>query len=103
MTFSQCILNFVESQYLQAQGYVVIILPNSIDTANAVQTSADLDPIGSSVFVYPNVLPEPWDFDLDAQNALGLQFPPSNDGDILTLDIKLNAEEGRLVDHFEPF
>jgi len=84
------------SQYLQAQGYVVFVLPNSIDTANAVQTSADLDPIGSSVFVYPNVLPDPWDFDLDAQNTLGLQFPPSNEGDILTLDIKLNAEEGRL-------
>jgi len=62
----------------------------------------ELEQLGDSASVYPNLTPTDWDMDADvsSQNGLanekGLQYPPSVQGDVLQVDFTLNANPGRL-------
>ena len=67
-------------------------------TARTICANDHSDFISQSdtAYVYPNLSPNTWDFDIDILNRNGLQFPPSNSGADMTLMVTLNAYSGNL-------
>ena len=84
------------NEELGAAGLAYTLDSNTAGTSTTIPVQQESD----SVPVYPNLTPGPWDLDMDvidsSINPHGLQLPPSNDGETLTLTIRLNAEEGQL-------